>query len=75
MVLTNDIPEPQCRRGTKAETDLVLALSDAVARYGITNVARATDTSVQSVAKAISGMRLYESTKRRLRSVLQKKVT
>ena len=70
MIMTTDIPEPQCRRGTPLEPAERQKLADYVARYGVTNVAKATDTSVQSVAKAISGLKLYDSTKRRLRTVL-----
>lgn len=71
MILTTDIQAPQCRRGTEFEKPERAELAELVDRYGITNVARAADCSVQSVAKALSGMKLYESTKRRLRKVLR----
>jgi hypothetical protein len=48
-------------------------LDELVNQHGLVNVARAVDCSVQSVAKGIAKKPLYESTKRRLRSVLRKR--
>lgn len=45
-------------------------LAGLVAEHGIGNVAKAAGVSVQSVAKAIARMPMYESTKRRLLTVL-----
>ena len=61
---------PHYRRGSSMPEDERAALDTLATRHGIVNVARAADCSVQSVAKAIAGRPLYDSTKRRLRTVL-----
>jgi hypothetical protein len=71
MILMTELPTPQCRRGELFE--MRPELSEVVERYGITNVAQAADVSVQSIAKAMCGMRLYASTRRRLRAFLARK--
>jgi hypothetical protein len=73
MILMTEIPIPQCRRG--AEFDRKPELADLVEQHGIVNVARAADVSVQSIAKALCGMRLYASTRRRLLAILPAKST
>jgi hypothetical protein len=74
MILTSEIPMPQCRRGEEIEQRDRLALVALVERFGVVNVAKAADVSVQSIAKALSGMKLYRSTLRRIRAVLPEKV-
>lgn len=46
-------------------------LDDLVTIHGALNVSRACDCSIQSVVKGLAGKPLFESTKRRLRSVLR----
>src|ERR1041384_395458 len=52
-----------------------IEIDDLSTSHGIANVARAANVSVQSVAKAIARKPLFDSTKRRLRSVLRVKNT
>lgn len=63
------------RRGSSRCTKMLDSESAALEAlriiHGLDNVARAADCSVQSLVKAIAGMPLYESTKRRLRTVLR----
>jgi hypothetical protein len=68
--LDPDLDRPHYRRGTPMPADEARSLDELATRHGIISVARAADCSVQSVAKAIAGRPLYDSTKRRLRTVL-----
>jgi hypothetical protein len=61
-------PRACCTRMLDEEIEGIAALT---ARHGLMNVARAAGCSPQSVAKAIGRQALFESTKRRLRSVLR----
>jgi hypothetical protein len=70
------VAAPPCQRAgcTPMDDDECEELDELVTLHGFIRVAHAADCSVQSVAKAIARRPLFESTKRRLRSILRKKV-
>jgi hypothetical protein len=72
MVMNTNLQKQACIRGTEFPAQDRQRLAEMVESYGIVQIAKAADTSVQSIAKALSGLRLYESTQRRIRSVLPK---
>lgn len=74
MMTAKPLPTIVPRTGLTRMPDAELAeLGDLADAHGLINVARAADVSVQSLAKALARRPLFESTKRRLRSVLRRK--
>lgn len=72
MVMTTNLNKPLGIRGSIfGPPEDLQRLRDLVSFYGIVHVAKASDTSVQSIAKALSGLRLLESTQRRIRTALR----
>lgn len=61
------------RAGCTPVTDAeAIELNELCDRYGMTALAEAAGTSIQSIAKAIARKPLFESTKSRLRTVLRR---
>lgn len=69
--MTVNLMQPPSVRGSTLTDEQIAQLNELVAFYGIVSVARKADTSVQSVAKGMSKLRLLESTKRKIGRILR----
>lgn len=73
--LAKPLPVARPRRSTLTSMDdaEISELDELTTKHTLIGIARAADVSVQSLAKALARKPLFESTKRRLRTVLRKK--